>query len=200
MSQNIVYPNGYATVTLTASQKIAVATEGTARVDQVVGYPNHPNTQSNLTTVNNGVYTSSAFTSGGTVIVYAGAAPVYYEVGLSPSVDASMQHQYQGAPTALDATGTLTAAAIIGGLVTSSTAAAVTATLDTGAIMDTASQFAIGDSFDWSAINTGAANAFTVTASTGHTIVGAGAVAASSSGHFRTRKTAASTFVTYRLS
>jgi len=48
-------------------------------------------------------------------------------------------------------------------------------------------------------INTGGSNAFTVTAATGHTIVGAAAVAASSSGLFRTRKTAANTFVTYRI-
>ena len=45
----------------------------------------------------------------------------------------------------------------------------------------------------------GGANAFTVTAATGHTIVGAAAVANSTSGRFRTRKTAANTFVTYRI-
>ena len=66
--------------------------------------------------------------------------------------------------------------------------------------MDAALEMEIGESFDWSAINTGAANAFTVTAAaSGHTVVGAGAVALSSSGTFRTRKTAADTFVTYRL-
>ena len=57
---------------------------------------------------------------------------------------------------------------------------------------------AVNDSFDWSAIATGA-NSFTVTASTGHTIVGSGVVATVTSGRFRTRKTAANTFVTYRL-
>jgi hypothetical protein len=77
----------------------------------------------------------------------------------------------------------------------------VTATLDTGAIMDTAGTFAIGDYVDWSVINTGAAAAFTVTAAaSGHTVVGAGAVALSTSGRFRTLKTAANTFVSYRLS
>jgi hypothetical protein len=69
--------------------------------------------------------------------------------------------------------------------VTSSTAAAVTATLDTGTAMDLVLDSAgISDAFMWSAINTGGSNAFTVTAATGHTIVGAGAVAASSSGRF----------------
>lgn len=105
----------------------------------------------------------------------------------------------QGAPGALNATGALTAALILGGLVTSTTAAAVTATLPTGAVMDAAVKIEIGDAIEWSAINTGS-NAFTVTAAaSGHTVVGAGAVAANTSGRFLTRKTAADTFVTYRL-
>ena len=66
--------------------------------------------------------------------------------------------------------------------------------------MDAALQMEIGESFDWAAINTGGANAFTVTAAaSGLTVVGAGAVAATTSAIFRTRKTAAATFVTYRL-
>ena len=105
----------------------------------------------------------------------------------------------QGTPGTLNATGTLTAALIRGGIVTSTTAT-VTATLDTGAAMDTAlPNMAIGDAFEWSAIKTGA-NTFTVTAAaTGHTIVGAGAVATVTSGRFLTRKTAAATYITYRL-
>jgi hypothetical protein len=38
-----------------------------------------------------------------------------------------------------------------------------------------------------------------VTASAGHTVVGVGAVATVTSGVFRTRKTAADTFVSYRV-
>jgi len=106
----------------------------------------------------------------------------------------------QGAPGTLDATGTLTAALLQAGIVTSSTAAAVVATLDTGTAMDTAmgAFMNIGDAFDWVAINTGAANAFTVTAAATHTIVGSGVVALGTSATFRTRKTAANTYVTYR--
>jgi hypothetical protein len=48
-------------------------------------------------------------------------------------------------------------------------------------------------------INTGG-NTFTVTAATGHTIVGVAAVVTVTSGNFRTRKTAADTFITYRMS
>jgi hypothetical protein len=57
----------------------------------------------------------------------------------------------------------------------------------------------VDEAFDWYVINTGATNAFTVAAGTGHTLVGSGTVALSSSGAFRTRKTAANTFVTYRI-
>lgn len=117
--------------------------------------------------------------------------------------DAGTLFGRQSAPGTLNATGTLTIALMLGGVITSSTAAAVTATLDTGTVTDAgltgAEALAVDDTIEWCAINTGGANAFTVTASSGHTIVGAGAVAASTSGRFLTRKTAANTYVTYRL-
>jgi hypothetical protein len=106
--------------------------------------------------------------------------------------------QIQGAPVAVDVTGAVSAAAIMGGLVTSSTAAAVAGTIPTGTVMDAASTFGVGDSFNWSVINTGP-NTFTVTAASGHTIVGAAAVATATTGNFRTRKTAANTFISYRI-
>lgn len=108
----------------------------------------------------------------------------------------------QGAPGVLDATGTLTAAMIRARIVTSTSAAAVAATLDTGAAMDTAfaAAFAVAvdGSVDWQVINTGP-NTFTVTASVGHTIVGAAAVTTATSSLFRSRRTAANTWITYRL-
>ena len=62
-----------------------------------------------------------------------------------------------------------------------------------------ASHHEIGDAIDWSVITTGA-NAFTVTAAaSGHTLVGNMVVAAGKAGLFRTRKTAAATYVTYSL-
>jgi uncharacterized protein YaiE (UPF0345 family) len=104
----------------------------------------------------------------------------------------------QAAPGTLNATGTLTATLLTSGIITSTTASAVTATLATGAALDAAVRMAVDDAFDWAVINTGP-NTFTVAASSGHTIVGAAAVATSTSARFRTRKTAANTFVTYRL-
>jgi uncharacterized protein YaiE (UPF0345 family) len=199
MASKIVYSQGRVEVTIPATESIAVYTQGTAQVYRELGYPNVPSTLSLLGTVENEQTVFGAYASGATIIIEAGAAPVYYSVGVGPVTDVVLQAKVQGAPGVLNATGTLTAAMLAAGLVTSTTAAAVTATLDTGTVIDAALDLSIDQSFDWSAINTGGANAFTVTASAGHTIVGSGTVAASSSGHFRTRKTAADTFVTYRL-
>lgn len=110
----------------------------------------------------------------------------------------------QGAPGTLNATGTLTAALLQTGIVTSTTAAVVTATLDTGTLMDTTfnagdAPLLAGEGFAWSVINTGPST-FTVTAAAGHTVVGAGAVATATSARFFTRRTAANTYITYRLS
>lgn len=143
-----------------------------------------------------GAFTSAALASA-TRVEFSGGSymPLYYSVGTDAFIT---ELPTQGDPGTLNATGALTAALLSTRIVTSTTAAAVTATLPTGAVMDLASSFVIGDSFDWSAIATGA-NAFTVTAAAGHTVVGAGAVATGTSGRFRTRKTAADTFVTYRI-
>ena len=119
--------------------------------------------------------------------------------------DAGVVVKTQGTPGALNATGTLTAALVATGIVTSTAAAAVVATVDTGTAMDTAlaAEVAIGDGFEWSAINTHATNAFTVTAATGHTLVGSGVVdtdaVGGGSGRFFSKRTAANTWVTYRL-
>lgn len=194
MANTIVPVQGTAAVTVPAAGKIATNGAQQYQVIQNVGYPNYP-TEPLVLFSGTGRYTSSAFTSGASISVQAGSSTVEYNVGASAAI---VSQVYQTTPGTLNATGTLTAALILGGLVTSTTAAAVAATLDTGAIMDAAITMSVDDSFVWSVINTGGANAFTVTASTGHTIVGAAAVANSTSGRFRTRKTAASTFVTYR--
>jgi hypothetical protein len=201
MPSTIIYPDGglAVDVVIPSTESIAVYTRGTATVYQKVITNNFPARKNKIGTVINGQTVFGAYANGATLEINAGASPVYYQVGASPVVTERKGLRLQEAPGVLNATGTLTAALILSGVVTSSTAAAVTATLDTGAIMDASGEHDIGDSFDWSAINTGGANAFTVTASSGHTVVGAGAVAANSSGLFRTRKTAADTFITYRI-
>ena len=108
----------------------------------------------------------------------------------------------QPPPNAINVTGGISVAQLQNGLITSTTAAAVAGTLPTGAVGDTAGTgfgLAINEGAYWSVINTGAANAFTVTPAAGHTIVGNAVVALSSSGRFFTVKTALNTFVTYRI-
>jgi len=199
MSYNVIFTQGTATVTVPAGEKIAVQAYSPASVFQEVGYPNFPESQDLLTVVENTTYVSAAFTNATNVTIQAGASGATYAVGTDPVVSDDGKFQLQGTPGVLNATGALTAAMILSGIVTSTTAAAVAGTLPTGAVLDAASEFAIGDSFDWSVIATGA-NAFTVTAAaTGHTVVGTGAVATVTSGAWRTRKTAAETFVSYRI-
>lgn len=198
MADTVVGPQGTSTISVAASAK--VATYGTVeyQVFQVVGYPNYPSTY-NLLFQGTGAYTSSAFSAAGTVVVMAGGSAVSVSTGTAAVPGVVRQLPVQGTPGTLNATGTLTAALILGQVVTSTTAAAVVATLDTGTVMDAAISMSAGDSFDWSVVNTGA-NAFTVTASTGHTVTGAGAVSGGTSGRFRTYKSASATFVTIRLS
>lgn len=195
-----IYPNGNSgEITIPATESIAVYTTGVAKVYRQVGYPNHPDTLTLLGVVDNEQTVFGAYASGATIIIEAGAAEVLYDVGVGPSTDAILQTKYQGDPGVLNATGALTAAMMTAGIVTSTTAAAVAGTIPTGAVMDAALDFAIGDSFDWSVITTGAF-AFTVTAAAGHTVVGNMVVAAGKAGMFRTRKTAADTYITYSLS
>lgn len=200
MSSFNLAPQGNVTITVPAAGSISVYTKGTAQVSQIVGYPNHPDAASLLGTVVNGQTVFGPYASGATIRIDNGSLPTIYDYGAAPLALDSLAYQYQAAPVAVDVTGAVSAAAILGGIVTSSTAAAVAGTIPTGAVLDAADTgLAISDSFDWSVINTGGTNAFTVTAATGHTIVGNAVVALSSSGHFRTRKTAAATYVTYRV-
>lgn len=130
-----------------------------------------------------------------------GKLDVIYDIGTAPrSLINRLPTVFGFSPGQLNATGTLTFELLATGLVTSTTAAAVTATLDTGATMEAKSSFLVGEGFDWSVINTGGTNAFTVTASSGHTITGSGTVAANGNAIFRTVKTALNTFVSYRMS
>jgi hypothetical protein len=198
MSYNIIFTQGTATFTVPAGEKVAVQAYSPANVLQEVGYPNFPESQDLVTVVENSTYVSAAFTNATSVTIQAGASGALYAVGTAPVISSTGRYQLQGDPGVLNATGALTSAMILAGIVTSSTAAAVVATLPTGTVLDAASEFAISDSFDWSVINTGP-DTFTVTAATDHTIVGVAAVATVTSVMWRTRKTAANTFVSYRI-
>ena len=198
---SLLAPQGTVTVSVPAAESIAVFCQGTAAVSRLVGFPNYPSQQTLIGTVNNGQTVFGPYATGADIVIDAsGGIQCLYEVGVSPQVQQQrLLAPVQVAPGVLNATGTLTVALCLNGIVTSTSAAAVVATLDTGAVWDLASAWLVNESFDWAVINTGP-NTFTVTAAaSGHTVVGAGAVTTGTSGQFRTRKTAADTFVTYRL-
>jgi len=201
---NIIAVNGRATVTVPAAESIAVYTQGQAQVSRTLGFPNYPDQTTLIGTVTNGQTVFGSYASGATIVVESvGSMPVLYEVGTAPVVQQwRLNSQVQGAPTDIadGASMIATNASLLGGIVTATPTASRNVQLPTGANMDLASEFAIGDSIDWSLI-TLAAFALTITVNTGHTIVGAAATAATSgsAARFRTRKTAADTFVTYRL-
>lgn len=196
-----IYPFGSVEVDVAATDIVSIFSKSPVKIYQLnAGLPNMPPTKVLFDTADpDADYQSAAFAAAATLLIEAGPSEAFVAVGTAAVPLERRGLRGQGAPGVLNATGTLTAAMIAAGIVTSTAAAAVTATLDTGTIMDAALQMEIGESFDWTAINTGGANAFTVTAAGGHTLVGSGIVALTSSATFRTRKTAANTFVTYRL-
>lgn len=196
----LIFPNGTKELTLAAADRVSVYSESPFKVYQWVGLPHIPGVWDLLYTgVANELYQSAAFAAGGTVKVECGPAGGYASVGTSASV-LEVKNLRKTAVGTLNATGVLTTALIAGGVVTSTTVAAVTATTDTGAEIDAAIDIDIGESFDFSVVNTGGANAITVTAgASGVTVVGLAAVAANTSGTFRVVKTAADTFIIYRV-
>jgi hypothetical protein len=203
MSYNIIFAQGTATVAVPAGEKIAVQAYSPASVFQEVGFPNFPEANDLLTVVENATYVSSAFTNATNVIIQAGASGAYYSVGVAPDINNNGNWQPQGAPANIadGASMIATAANVLTGIITATPTAGRDVQLPTGANLDLATEWAIGDSFDFTVI-TLAAFALTLTVNTGVTIVGAAATAgtAGASARFRCRKTAADTFVVYRLS
>lgn len=145
-------------------------------------------------------YTSSAFANGAVIRIDAGGgSEVSYDVGSSPSPKLSRAITVQGAAVnAVNTSATLTGAQIAGGFITSTTAAAVTATLPTGAVLDASGTWGIGEGVVWHVSNTGATNAFTVVTAANNVLNGSGVVALSSTAQFVTFKTAAGVFQTWR--
>jgi hypothetical protein len=196
---NFLNPFNAVTLTVAASDKLATTSAAPYLVTKTIGYPNIPSTTTTVYS-GTGTNTTAAFSAATTVTIQAGSAGLYYETGTGPVIPELNNRFGQGVTaTALNATGALTSAMILGGIVTSTSAAAVAATVPTGSALDAVIALDIGDYLDWSVINTGPST-FTVTAATGHTLVGAGAaVVTAVSSQFRTVKTAAATYVTYCL-
>ena len=202
MSYNVIFTQGTATVTVPAGEKIAVQAYSPASVFQEVGYPNFPDSQDLLTVVDNTTYVSAAFTNATNVTIQAGASGAYYSTGVAPDITNNGNWQPQSAPADIadGASMIATAANVLTGIVTATPTTTRSIQLPLGTNLDLATEWAIGDSFDFSVI-TLAAFALTITVNTGVTIVGSAATAATAgaSARFRCRKTAADTFIVYRI-
>jgi hypothetical protein len=207
-----IYQFGEAVINVPASGVISAFSRSPFKVYQQLGYPNQPTSFSLLATGASGVvYSSAAFGAAAVVKIQAGADDVVYAIGTSPQAFPGTVFP-QGAPAAETVAATLTAAELVGGLITGTHAAGATQayTLPTGTLLDAAVNMNIGEAFDWFLLNLSAAaiDTITVTAGATHTVVGVMIVQSvhvstggitGNCGHFRTRKTAANTFVTYRI-
>ena len=210
-----LWPGGTISVTLTATQKIAVWSQGIANVYRTTDFANYPDATGLEGTVNNGQTVFGTFTGGAVVTIESqGGYPVLYEIGTDPVVQQwrTSNSGTQVTPAAKTVAVTLTAAELTTGLITGTHAAGATQayTLPTGTLLDASTSFAVNEYFDWTLINLSAAAADTITVTAGadHTVVGTMIVQSAHSttglisgnaARFRTRKTAANTFVTYRL-
>jgi hypothetical protein len=203
MSYNVIFTQGTATVTVPAGEKIAVQAYSPASVFQEVGYPNFPESQDLLQVVENTTYVSGAFTNATSVTIQAGASGALYAVGVAPVITDDGNWQLQGAPADIadGASMIATAANVLTGIVTSTITQARSLQLPTGANLDLATEWAIGEGFDVTFMTLGAF-VMTITVNTGVTIVGSAVTAATagSVARFRLRKTAADTFIAYRIS
>lgn len=221
-TQNIVYPQGTVDVAVPADQYISVFAAGnSSRVFKSVGGPagGFP-TKFALETggaLVKGEKVFGPYTVATTIRIVANADPVYYSVGALAANLAILAHTprivyTQFAPVAYNTTTTLLSSDLMVGLLTSTqaTGATITLTLPTGTLLDTASGLQINQGFEWTLSNLSAAAADTVTlaAGTGHTIVGVAIVQSvhvstggitGATARFFTRKTAANTFITYRI-
>ena len=202
MSYQVIFAQGTATVAVPAGEKIAVQAFSSAQVFQEVGFPNFPDANNLLSVVENTTFVSGAFTNATNVIIQAGASGANYAVGVAPVITDDGNWQLQGAPADIaDGSSMIaTAANVLTGIITATPTTARSIQLPTGANLDLATEWAIGEAFDFSVI-TLAAFVLTITVNTGVTIVGAAATAATSgaAARFRCRKTAADTFVVYRI-
>jgi len=128
-------------------------------------------------------------------------------------LEAGIKIKPQGAPDA-ESTGAITVhiADMLTGIVTGNPSAARAYTLDSGANCDAGMSIDIGEAFDWYLINIATDATFIITITSpgaDHTLVGSSKVPSNSTttgglwgtcgAMLRTRKTAANTFITYRL-
>jgi len=216
MAKQYIFENGCALVSIPASSKLAVYSVTPCKIYKKNEYANYPSTWDLLATTTEGVEYVSAVLSASVateVRIEPGAGGAIYDVATVPSAYLADDTYKQGAPTAKTTAVTLTIAELLTRIITATHTAGATQayTLPTGTLADAGAGIQIDEAFDWSLINLSAAavDTVTLTAGTDHTIVGNPIVQSAhastggvygNSATFRTRKTAANTFVTYRIS
>jgi hypothetical protein len=215
MAKKTIFKFGTATIAVPANNKVAVISTTPCKIYKRTAFANYPATLDLVaTTIEDTEYVSAVFSASAatTIVIEAGAGGATYEVSSAPSAATPEGGLKQPTPTAKTVAVTLTAAELLTRIITGTHAAGATQayTLPTGALTDAAAGLKVDEAFDWCLINLSAAalDTVTLTAATGHTIVGNPIVQSANaatggvygnSAVFRTRKTAASTFVTYRL-
>jgi hypothetical protein len=122
-----------------------------------------------------------------------------YQIGAGNSSEAQLL--VQGAPTALTAGATATAAQLANGLFTFNGTAG-NLQLPTVADLEAGIPNAVkvNAAFDFFIVNTDGADSITLTTGTGWTIVGTAAVTTATSAHWRARKTGDGAWTAYRIS
>lgn len=175
------------------------ANQFTFNADSTVTNQHGFRVESNLNgaTNNYGFYGNIASATGRWNFYANNTAPNYF----AGDVRTNTVFTQRQSPTTANTSVTVTAASILDGLRTGTPTAGINYTLPTGTNMDAAFQdLQANQAFEWSVINLAAAtHGITVVANTDHTVVGNMVVAANTSGRFSTRKTAANTFISYRI-
>src|SRR5690349_19057619 len=112
---NLLLPNTGVTLTVAASDKLATYSAARYSVVKTIGYPNVPNTTASVYS-GSGLNTTSAFSAATSVTIRAGNAPLYYQTGTGPVLPerCNLESIVSATPGTLNATGTLTAALILG--------------------------------------------------------------------------------------
>lgn len=149
-----------------------------------------------------GAATWKDLTIGGLIINLGPSGTNAFIVSSAGAITTVNVYTRQGSGNAVNATATLTIAQLLGGLIFTTSAVAVSLTLPTGTLTDAGvvANLANDRKFEWGIINLGsAAGAITILTDTGHTFIGNATIAIGTSAQFWTRKTAANTFVTYRV-
>jgi hypothetical protein len=126
-----------------------------------------------------------------------------YQVGDGNLNEVNLDAAPAPVTTAIGAVGLTVAQITSRLLVTTTSAAAYTYTLPTGAVMDASPLLAnakTGSTFDFTVVNTGTGSGVvTMTPATGFTIVGLATIAITTSATFRARRAGDNTWVLYRL-